>query len=133
MKSCPGCGTENRDDAKFCKGCGTSIANLPPAAAPRERAARPAIPVSPTRVAPDRKGLYSLIAIVALAIIGGGVYFVIQDREQQRLALEKSKLELENKARTALEEKQRAAAAAEQARRQAEEQAAKIRQEKEQA
>lgn len=29
-KRCPSCSTENRDDAKFCKGCGTSIAAVAP-------------------------------------------------------------------------------------------------------
>lgn len=43
--TCPECGAENRDDAKFCRGCGFSLKGVarPPGA--------PAVPVSPTALA----------------------------------------------------------------------------------
>lgn len=144
LVKCVSCGSDNVASAKFCAKCGkkmTAEASPIPATlpqAPREpepvpvrtvpathqgRTGQPDTPVSPQKVAPNRKGIYVSLAIaIALIAIGGGGYFVIQDREQQRLALEKAN-----------EEKQRALAAAEQARKQAEEQAAKLVQQKEEA
>ena len=85
-----------------------------------DRTAQQDIPALPQKIAPSRKGIYISIAIaVALVAIGGGSYFVIQQREEQKLALEKAN-----------EEKQRALAAAEQARKQAEEREAQLAQQK---
>lgn len=151
MAKCNSCGSNNVASAKFCAKCGkkmTAEASPIPAvlpSAPREsepapvrtapaahqaRTAKSDAPVSPPKVAPSRKGIYVSIAIVvALIAIGGGSYFVIQQREEQRLA----QLEKEKKAQAEREAQQRALAAAEQARKQAEEQAAKLVQQKEEA
>ena len=190
-KRCPSCNTENRDDAKFCKGCGASIpiaapqgdespasvlacpacghtirpeskfcakcgaalgkpvtatrATPPASPAPEvlpqtprqpepvavrtapvshhDRIASSDIPVTQQKVARNRKWVYILLTIaIGLIAIGGGSYFVIQQREEQRLALERAN-----------EERQRALAAAEQARKLAEEQAAELARQKEEA
>lgn len=157
MVACPACGTSNRAGSKFCAKCGTSLGqpgdtlgatpSQPPASTAFPRASRepepvvarpdaaahpawagqPAIPRSAQKIAGSRKAIYISIAIaVALVAIGGGSYFVIQQREQQKLA----QLEQEKKAQAEREAQQRALAAAEEARRQAEEQAAKLAQEK---
>ncbi|MGQ0796768.1 MAG: zinc ribbon domain-containing protein [Methanobacteriota archaeon] len=47
---CPACGTQNRDEALFCKYCGANLPGAPAAAA----APRPAPPVEPTTSVPTR-------------------------------------------------------------------------------
>lgn len=143
LVKCIACGSDNIASAKFCAKCGKKMTgeaspiavessaartpaaptlatpSNPPASAILPQAPREREPVAVQKVAPNRKRIYAYVAIaIALIAIGGGGYFVIQQREAQRLALE---------------EKQRALVAAEQARKQAEEQAAKLAQQKEEA
>ena len=71
MKRCPSCGTENLDESKFCKDCGTSIAAVAPQ--------RNESPVSPDTQPRSGRGQRFLLiagaATIAIAIAIGGVWW----------------------------------------------------------
>ena len=84
---CAACGTENNPGAKFCRGCGASLAAAPSPApeieSPRAPAPEPGRAPSVSKAAPVIIG-----ALVLVLLAGGGGYAWYQHVEGQRVSEE---------------------------------------------
>jgi len=88
-RTCPACGRANEDDASFCQGCGSALAEA--VSEPAEAAGTPAVGVAgaPSAPPPDAGGtpprrgtrapkwLVALIIVVAIALLGSLAYVFI--------------------------------------------------------
>lgn len=90
---CASCSTENSAGAKFCRGCGASLAVAVPPPAPEKESPR-APAVEPGKVASSRKGVAWIAGIVVVAAVaGGGGYAWYQHVESGRAAEERAPAE----------------------------------------